>query len=116
VRKAIVKSPTPVRGGIGMAERGLHPDLAIANLDRTGWGVVGPQVEGAAAFEIETGVMPMAGQDPVLDAAPIERETDVRATVVEREDAAAVVHDQDRAAAAVHDKPAFRLQFIKAAG
>ena len=48
-------------------------------------------------------MMPMAGQDPVLDAAPIERETHVRAPIVKREDAAAVVHDQDRAVAAVND-------------
>ena len=115
MRKAIVEPPTPVRGGIGVAERGLNPDLAIANLDRTSWGVVGPQVEGAAAFEIETGVMPVTGDDPVLDAASVERETHMRASVIEREDATSVVDDQNRAVAAVNDDPALRLQFIKAA-
>ena len=54
-------------------------------------------------------MMPVAGQDAVLDAAPIERETHMRATIVEREDAAALVDDEDRAMAAVDDKPPFML-------
>ena len=57
----------------------------------------------------------MAGQDAVLDAATLEWEAHMRATIVEREDAATVVDDQDRTMAAVHHEPAFRLQFIKVA-
>ena len=57
----------------------------------------------------------MTGQDAVLDAAALERETHMRATIVEREDATAIMDYQDGAMAAVHDEPAFRLQFIKAA-
>ena len=86
----------------------------FAQLDRAGRRVVRPQIEGAAAFEVEAGVVPVAGQDPVLDAAPVEREAHVGAAVVEREDAAAVVDDEDRAMGAVHDESAFRLQLFEA--
>src|SRR5260370_24154545 len=73
-----------------------------------------PQIEGAAAFEIEAGVVPMTGQDAVLDAAALERKTHVRATIVEGEDAPAVVDDEDRPMATVHNEPALRFEFLKA--
>ena len=113
MREAVRESLLPVRGGIGMTKRGFDPDLAIAHLDRTNWRVVRPQIEGAAAFEIEAGVMPMTGQNAVIDAAALERKAHVRATVIEREDAPAVVNDEDRAMAAVHNQPALRLQLLK---
>src|SRR5262249_48049335 len=67
------KPLVPVQGGIGMTERGLYPDIAIAHLDRADRHVVRPQVERTAAFEIEAGMVPMAGQDAVIDAAALER-------------------------------------------
>src|SRR5262249_17524653 len=73
-----------------------------------------PQVEGAAAFEIEAGVVPMTGQDSVLEAAAFEREAHVGATIVESEHAPTVVDDKDRTMATVHDEPPLRLQFLKA--
>ena len=42
VGEAIRKPLMPVRGGIGMSERGLHPDVTIAHLDRTDRHVVRP--------------------------------------------------------------------------
>ena len=114
VGEPVRKPLTPVRGGIGMTERGLHPDVAIAHLDRADRYVVRPQIEGAAAFEIEAGVVPMTGQDAVLDAAALERKTHVRATIVEGEDAPAVVDDEDRPVATVHNEPALRFEFLKA--
>src|SRR5262245_16807269 len=114
VGEAVPKPLLPVRGGIGMTERGLHPDVAIAHFDRACRHVVRPQVEGAAAFEIEAGVVPMTGQDTVLDAAALEREPHVRATIVESEDASAVVDDEDRTMATVHNEPPFRLELLEA--
>jgi hypothetical protein len=38
-------------------------------------------------------VMPMTGQNAVLDTAALERKAHVRATVVKREDAPAVVYE-----------------------
>ena len=60
-------------------------------------------------------MVPMAGQDAVLDAAAVQRKAHVRTAIVEREDAPPVMNNQDWAMAAVHDEPAFRLQFIKPA-
>jgi hypothetical protein len=114
VGEAFRKPRTPMRGGIGMTERGLHPDLAIAHLDRADRHVVRPQVEGAAAFEIEAGVVPMTGQDAVLDAAALEREAHVRATIVEGKDVPAVVDDEDRTMGAVQDDPPLRFELLKA--
>jgi hypothetical protein len=109
VGETVGKPLTPVRGGIGMAERGLHPDFAVTQFDREDRYVVCPKIKGTAAFQIEAGVVPMTGQDAVLDTAPLEREAHVRATIVEREDAAAVVDNKDRTMTAVHDEPTLRL-------
>ena len=114
VGEAVFKPLTQVRGGIGMTERGLHPDVPIAHLDRAGRHVVRPQVEGAAAFEIEASVVPMAGQDAVRDAAALEREAHVRATIVEGEDPPAVVDNEDRTMATVDNEPPLRLQLLEA--
>ena len=105
VGKAVRQPPVPVRCGIGMPERGLHPDVAIAYLDRTDRHVVCPEVEGASAFQIEASVVPMTGQDAVLDAPALERETHVRATIVEGEDAPAVVDDEDRTMVHAREPP-----------
>ena len=40
--KAVIEPPAPVRGGIGMAERGLHPDIAAAHFDRADGRVIRP--------------------------------------------------------------------------
>src|SRR5262245_66606787 len=93
VRQAVREPLTPVGGGVGMTECGFHPNVSIADLDRANRDVVCPQVEGAAAFEIEAGVVPMTGQDSVLEAAALEREAHVRATIVQSEDAPTVVDD-----------------------
>jgi hypothetical protein len=114
VGEAVLEPLAPVRGGIGMAERGLHPDLAVAQLHRAGRNVVRPQIEGAAAFEIESGVVPVTGQDAVLDATAFERESHVRAAIVECEDAPTVIDDEDRTMVAVDDEAALRLELLEA--
>ena len=80
-----------------MTDGGLHPDVAITHLDRADRYVVRPQVERAAAFKIEASVVPMTGQN----------------AVVECEHAPAVVDDENRAMATVHDEPPLRLQLFK---
>src|SRR5215469_12388211 len=61
-------------------------------------------------------MMPMAGQDAVLDAASFQRETHMRAPIVEREDLSALVYEQDGAVAAVHNNPTFAPQLFKSSG
>ena len=112
--EAIRKPLTRVRDGIGMTERGLHPHLAFAYFNTADGQVICPQVEGAAAFEIEASVVPMTGQDPVVDTAALEREAHVWATIVECEDASAVVDKEDRTMDAMHNQPPFRFQLLKA--
>src|SRR5262249_36296883 len=99
----------PVRRRIGMTERGVHPDVTIAHFDRADRYVVRPQIESAAAFEIEASVVPMAGQDAVFDAAALEREAHVRAAIIQGTDTPAVVDDEDRTMATVHNEPPLRL-------
>jgi hypothetical protein len=113
VCKAVRKPLMPVRGRIGITERGLHPDVAIAHLDRANRYIVCPQVEGATAFEVEAGVVPMTGQDAVLDASALKWKAHVRATIIEGEDAPAIVDDEDRTMATVHNEPPLRLQLLK---
>src|SRR5204863_9715599 len=60
-------------------------------------------------------MMPMAGQDAVLDAAAFERETHMRTAIIERENVPAFVYEEDRAMASVHNEPPFGFQLLKAA-
>ena len=55
-----------------------------------------PQIKGTATREIEAGVVPVAGQGAVLDAAAIQRKAHMRAAIVEREDTIFVVDDKYR--------------------
>jgi hypothetical protein len=68
-----------------MTECGFHPNVSITYLDRANRYVVYPQVEGAAAFEIEAGVVPMTGQDSVLEAAAFNRGAVARRSNVGRQ-------------------------------
>src|ERR1700751_3286066 len=107
---------TPMSRWIGIAEHRFHPHLAARpDLDRASRHVICPQIECAAARQFEPRMMPVAGQDAVLDAAPIERETHMRAAIVEREDMPALVYEEDRAMAAVHNKSALGFQLLKGA-
>src|SRR6266478_3941852 len=59
-------------------------------------------------------MVPVAGQDAVLDAAAIQWETHMRAAIVEREHLPVLVHEENRAMAAVHNKPPLGFQLLKA--
>src|SRR6185503_20918312 len=102
VSKPVVEPPAPMARRIIVTERGLDPDLAVAHLDRTSWNVIGPEIEGAAARQIEARVMPMTGQDAILNAAAIERKAHMGAAVVEREHPSPIIDHQDRGMAAMH--------------
>ena len=98
-----------------VADQNLDPNLVAAHLDRKDRSVVRPQVEGATALEVETGVVPMTSQDAVLDAASVERKTHVRAPIVEGENAPVVEDDEYRTVGSVHNEPTLRLQLLKTA-
>src|SRR5262245_49115973 len=56
----------------------------------------------------------MTGQDSVLEAAALEREAHVRATIIESKDTPAVVDDKNRTMATVHNEPPLCLQLLQA--
>ena len=114
--QAVLEATAPMAQGIDVTERRLDPDLAVTHLNRAGRDIIGPEIEGAAARQIEARVMPMAGEDAVLDAAAIERKAHMRAAVVEREDAFRVINHQDRGMAAMQHEPTLGLQLGETAG
>ena len=62
----------PICGGIRVPEFGLDPHLSAAHFDWTGRHIIGPEIERAAAGKIEPGMVPVAGENAVLDASAIE--------------------------------------------
>lgn len=73
-----------------------HPDLVAVDGDIERHRVVSPQVERAARNEIETGVVPMAGEQPVVHRAAVKREPHVRAPVFDRPRPLTVPEDHHR--------------------
>jgi hypothetical protein len=90
------------------AKKVLSPIAALGDVDqhratldshREYAHIVGPLIEGPAGFEVEARVMPVAGEDAVLDRSAVEREAHVWAPVVDREQAAARIEQDDRVTA-----------------
>ena len=90
------KPARPTRHRIPLRPGRAQVDLAPLDSDRIGLHVVGEQIEGAAAGQVEAGVMPVAGENPVLDRAAIEGEAHVRTAVVDRVDLSLVMEQHDR--------------------
>jgi hypothetical protein len=107
--EAVVEPLAPMRCRIRVAEDGPHPDLAITHLGGAGRYVVCPQIKGTATRKIEAGVVPVAGQGAVLNAAAIQGKAHVRAAIVEREDTTFVVDNEYRSMRPVHHQPPLRL-------
>ena len=105
VLQALVQLAGPVDAAVLFDGNGVDPDIAVPDLGVEGRNVVGEGVEGAAAGEIELGVVPVAGEDAVPDGAAREGEAHVGAPVVERIDLA--LGEKDEHGAALHgDDPA----------
>ena len=116
VLQAVLKPADPVRFLVPLHRLWVHPHLPILHRDREAANVVGERVERAPTGEIEPRIVPVAGQDAVLHAAPVQRESHVRATVVHGVHLAVVVDHRDgMPAAGDHPAPA-GLQFLNAAG
>ncbi len=93
----------------------VDEDVAVAHLGAKRRRVVGEGVQGAAAGEVELGVVPVAGEDAVGDGAAVQREAHVRAAVVDRVDLAFVEDDEDRVALGGNDLEAVALEFGESA-
>jgi hypothetical protein len=59
-------------------------------------------------------MVPMTGQDAILDSASLKREAHVWATIVEGENAPMFVDDEDWTMATLHNEPPLRPQLFKA--
>jgi hypothetical protein len=57
-------------------------DNSITNFDIVGGRIIGPKIESTAAAQVESGVMPMAGENAVLNAAAMERKSQVWTTII----------------------------------
>src|SRR5690606_11374483 len=62
-----------------------------------------PLVKCAAAFQIEAGMVPVAGQNAVVHGAPLEREAHVRATVIYSVNLVIMGKERQRMAVEMHD-------------
>ncbi len=62
----------------------VHPHLVAAHVHRKSAHVIGPLVESPAACQVETGVVPVAGENAVLERAALQGKAHVRAAVIYR--------------------------------
>ncbi len=105
--------PLPPTGrGIRAPEFGLHPYFIPAKFDRAGRHIVRPKIEGAAAREIKSRVVPVADQNAVLDVSTVEWEAHMGTAVVQGKDSTPVFDDQNGAMRAPDDEPPFALEFL----
>jgi hypothetical protein len=77
----IPQAPTLV-GELVLSRREIHPYLTVPDLNREDARLVGELVEGPAALQVEAGVVPVAGQDTVPDAPPVQGESHVGTAIV----------------------------------
>ena len=114
----------PVLQAILLDRLRVDEDLAVAQLRAEGGYVVREGIEGAAAGEVEFGVVPVTGEDAVAHGAATEREAHVWAAIVDRVYStlirhrgvvlAVVIEDGDRPAARRQDDMALRAKLFKA--
>jgi len=114
--QALAQAIAPVGVAVRVACPPANPQSPVPELDRGGRDVVRPEIESPTAGEVKAGVMPMAGQDPIFNRAPVKRKTEMRATIVESEELASIMHDQQRTCAAANDGHAARLQLLQCPG
>jgi hypothetical protein len=60
----------------------VYPHLTVSDLHREDARLVGELVEGPAALQVEAGVVPVAGQDAVAYAPPVQGEPHMWAAIV----------------------------------
>jgi hypothetical protein len=90
----------------------VHPDYAVGDVDGIAADVICEGIESTATGEIEPGVVPVAGQDAILDASPVQRKTHVGTPVVHREQLSVVVKHRDGVTAAGDHRATARLDFL----
>jgi len=95
-----------------MLEIGLDPNFVPAQFDFARRYVIRPEIKGTAARKIEPRVVPVAGQNAVLDAATVERKTHMRTAVVQGKDSTLVFDNQNGSMRAAKNEPPFALELL----
>src|SRR5690349_11528838 len=103
----------PVMFSIAILRARRDPDLAVTNRHWRSREIVGPEVEGTASGNVKSRVVPVTGQDAVLHCASVQRETQVRAAVVDGENASTVVADQNGTAVSTDDHHPLRFDLVE---
>ena len=113
VLHTVLETGRPMRYLIPRRGLRVNPDYAVGYAYRIAADVVGEGIEGAAAGQIEPCVMPVAGEDAILDASPVQGKAHVRAPVVHREQLAVVVEHHDSVTAAGDHRATAGFDFIR---
>ena len=108
VLHAVLQPAAPVAGLIPVRRHRVNPDLPVHHLYWKGAHVVGEGVEGAPAGKFKPGVVPVAGKNAVLHAAPVQGKPHVGTAVVHRVHLPVVAEDGDGVSTAGnHGAPLF---------
>jgi hypothetical protein len=83
----------------------VNEHVVAVQRDREATQLVRELIERAPRGEVEAGVMPVTGEDPVTDAAAMQRKAHVRAAVVDRVHLLPVREETDRVPVEVDDEP-----------
>src|SRR5215831_10296984 len=68
--------------------REVNPALAIYRLHLVNADIIRPRIKRSTAAQIESRMMPVAGENAVLDGAPVEGKAHMRTAVIDSENAA----------------------------
>jgi hypothetical protein len=110
----LLQAVSPVGVAVSVTRARGHPHLTVAHLDLGRGDVIGPRIEGPAGDEVEAGVMPVAGENAAGERSPMQRESQVRAAIVERVDPIVMPDDQDRTALALDHHHPLRPELVEA--
>ena len=114
--QALAQAIAPVGVAVRVACPPANPQSPVPELDRGGRDVVRPEIESPTAGEVKAGVMPMAGQNPIFNRAPVKRKTEMWATIIKSKELAPIMHDQQRTCTAANHGQRPRLQFLQCPG
>ena len=92
---------------------GAYQDCAVAHFYGISRNIISEEIKGAAAGEVEAGVMPVAGENAILHSALVQRKAHVRTAVIHRMDSSLVMKHGDRTVGAFDDDTALGLYFFQ---
>ena len=116
VLQPIPETAGPMLRLVAFHRAGVHTHFPVNHAHREAAHIVGKRVERAAAGEVKPCVVPVAGQDAVADAAPVQWKPHVRAPLVHCVDLAIVIHNGNGMPAAGYNPARPVLEFINRCG